>query len=154
MLTCHTRKMTANSLMPRESSHLMTPKPPTKHINRSNDIMVEKCQKLYRYSKRIFPSKRAISTSRKVWRRNLTVDFWDDVDILRLFCSRTQDHRHFVAPRWYQINISSNQKWTISHLVDVVVTFLRDCSRGGGRGRPTTCANHRISRVLEMRDSE
>ena len=63
----NTRKFTANPQSPNKMIHLLKPNPQKNHIDRSIKVMVAKYPKLYRYSKRIFSSNKAMSTLRAVF---------------------------------------------------------------------------------------
>ena len=146
--------MMENLEIPFESNQFLVSKPQRKHKFRSNDIMGEKYQKLCRHSNRILSSKRAISTLGTVLKRNLIVDFWRDIGILRLLCIQTQRHRHTFSRHYYQVDRFCRQRWTNSDRLDADVTFLCDCSRRGGRGRPLTQAENRFSRVSGIGGSD
>ena len=68
-------KITADPTMPHKTSHLLWPIPPEQCINRSDRVTGRKYPKLYRYSKWIFPSNRAISTLAAWIRANLKSRF-------------------------------------------------------------------------------
>ena len=129
---------------------LLTPNPRQKHIDRSGIIMVAKYQKLHRYFQRNFSSNKATLTLRTVFATKSILVFWEDEVFLRLFRIQTQYHCHVVAPRLHQTGLPDRQKWAILHLLDEVVTFLCNCSRGGVRGRPIS----RFSRVSGKGGSE
>ena len=87
-------------------------------------------------------------------RRSQTLNFWHGVGVSRLLHMRTQNHCPTAARCYHCIDVSSRQMWAISHQLDVTVTFLSNCSRRGGRGRPVTNAQSRFSSVSGMRGSD
>ena len=68
-------KITTDPPVPHKTNHLLGPKPPQHCINRSDRVTWRKYPKLYRYSKWIFPSNRAISTLAAWIRANLKSRF-------------------------------------------------------------------------------
>ena len=84
----NTKKITADPQMLHEKTHLLAFNPQKKHVIRLNSIMEEKYQKLCRHSKKKFSSNWATWTLGTVFDRNLILDFWEVVGVLRLLCVR------------------------------------------------------------------
>ena len=145
----NTGKLIANPQSPNKMIRLPTPYPQKKLIDRSSNVMVAKYQKLCRHSKRIFRAKGPHRHWGPFLRRSRILDFWVGVGVSWLLCVWIEQHCHAAAPRFYQTILSNRQRYAISHVRDCVVTFLSDCSRRGGRGRPVTCAESRFSSVQE-----
>ena len=72
----NTGKFSVNPQSPNKMVSFLTPNSQKKHINRSSSIMGKKFQKLYRYSKRIFPSNRATLILRAVFAANSDCRFF------------------------------------------------------------------------------
>ena len=114
------KTIVACPLMPHERSHLLGPKLPQQCINRSDWVTGTKYPKLYRYSKWIFPSNRAILISAAWIRANLKSWFLD-----RCRCFATVVHPNSNTRPRHCSTTSQNQSFTPSIVAYLPITQRR-----------------------------